>query len=90
MSYQLIEERQVKAARKAHQCIWCSQSIAVGESYTYERSIFEGDPQSHHWHPECLEAMREVIAYEGGGEVTFDAYNEERPAPQHSPPQGEA
>ena len=83
MSYTLIEERLVKAARKAHKCIWCGEQIEVGQSYTYERSVFEGDPQSHHWHPECLGAMRKVIAYEGSGEVMFDAYNEERPAPQH-------
>ena len=78
MSFTLIEERQVKAARKAHRCIWCGESIAVGSSYTYERSIFEGHPQSHHWHPECLEYMRD-LAHEEGGEIAFDAYNEDRP-----------
>lgn len=78
MSFVLIEERQVKAARKVHRCIWCGQSIDVGEPYTYERSIFEGDPQSHHWHQECLDCMREV-AHQEGGEVAFNAYQEERP-----------
>jgi hypothetical protein len=79
MDFVLIEERQVRAARKAHRCIWCGQTIFPGDAYTYERSIFEGEPQSHHWHPECLEALREVIRYEGGEPVPFDAFNEERP-----------
>lgn len=78
MSYVLIEERKVAAARKVHRCIWCGQSINAGEPYTYERSIFEGDPQSHHWHPECLEIMREIAHLEGG-DVAFNAYQEERP-----------
>jgi hypothetical protein len=78
MSYTLIQEREVKAARKAHRCIWCGQPINVGESYTYERSIFEGEPQTHHWHPECLGAMRALCAEEGG-EVEFNAFYEERP-----------
>ncbi len=80
MSYTLIEERTVKAARKAHRCIWCGEPIVIGAPYTYERSIFEGDPQSHHWHPECLDAMREVIHAEGG-ECEFTPYDNERPAP---------
>lgn len=78
MSYTLLEERKVKAARKAHRCIWCGQPINVGDTYTYERSIYEGDPQSHHWHDECLDVMREIAGDEGG-ECSFNAYNEERP-----------
>jgi hypothetical protein len=80
MSYTLIEEREVKAASKAHRCIWCGQPIEIGQPYTYERSIFEHQPQSHHWHPECLGAMRTMIANEGGDDVMFNAYYEERPA----------
>ena len=82
MNYTLIEERPVKAARKAHLCIWCGQPIAVGESYIYERSIFQGEPQSNHWHPECNDAFAEVVRYEGG-EAEFSPYDNDRPAPQH-------
>ena len=81
MSYLLLQERNVKSSRKEHRCIWCGQQIAIGEPYTYERSIFEGQPQSHHWHCECLDAMRDVVRNEGG-ECLFDAYNEERPEPE--------
>ena len=78
MSYLLLEERQVKAARKAHRCIWCGEPIPAGSAYTYERSIFEGEPQSHHWHPECVDAMRAIASNEGG-ECEFRPYDEERP-----------
>ena len=78
MSFTLIQERAVKAARKEHICIWCGQKIPVGTPYTYERSIFENEPQSHHWHPECLDAMHE-LALDNGGESTFTAFDNERP-----------
>lgn len=74
MSYTLLSEREVKAARKAHRCIWCGQAINAGDPYTYERSIFEGQPQSHHWHPECLGAMREEMAGEGGEGYEFNPW----------------
>jgi hypothetical protein len=79
LSYILLGERLVKAARKQHKCIWCGQHIYVGDPYTYERSIFEGEPQSHHWHPECLERLRELTD-EAGGEYEFNSWYEERPA----------
>jgi hypothetical protein len=79
VSFILIEERHVKAARKAHKCIWCGQQIEAGQPYTYERSIFEGDPQSHHWHPECLSAMRAEMDAEDG-EFEFNPYYNERAA----------
>ena len=74
MSFTLLQERPVKAARKQHKCIWCGQFILVGDPYTYERSIFEGEPQSHHWHPECLAALREAIKAEGCGEYEFNPW----------------
>lgn len=84
MSYTLIEERPIKSARKAHQCIWCGESIPVGTSYIYERSIFEGDPQSNHWHSECVKAMRDMMAAEGECEMTFDPGQNERPTQPHN------
>lgn len=82
MSYTLIEERTIKAARKMHKCIWCGEAIHKGDSYVYERSIFEGDPQSNHWHSECVGAMRKIMADEGECEITFDPWQNERPRSQ--------
>jgi hypothetical protein len=79
VDFTLIEERQIKKARKCHKCIWCGQTIFAGDPYTYERSIFEGEPQSHHWHPECLACLRELMAADGGHEYEFNPYYEERP-----------
>lgn len=52
MSYVLIREAQ-QVARKPHRCIWCADRINVGERYVYERSVYDGQPQSLHWHLEC-------------------------------------
>ena len=69
MSYRLLSETYRKA-RKRYRCVWCGQSIAEGESHIHEASIYEGEFQSHRWHPECLDAMRRE-ADENGGEVEF-------------------
>lgn len=83
MSYVCLKD-EMRKARKMHKCIWCGQSIHKGDTYNYERSIFEGQHQSHHWHPECVEAMREMAGNEAAHECTFDAYHEQRPVPQHN------
>lgn len=77
MSYTLIS-CEMRKARKPHRCIWCGEAIAVGDSYEYERSIFDGKPQSHHWHPECLKAMHSEAADEGGS-LEFMPHDNERP-----------
>ena len=73
-------ERVIHKARKPHRCIWCSEVIEIGERYEYERCVFEGDPQSNHWHLECREAMEAEMAAEGSGCFEFDSWAQERPA----------
>lgn len=41
-------ERFVKAARKPHKCEECRRDIAVGESYWYSTSLWEGDFSANH------------------------------------------
>lgn len=77
MSYTRIHEETRKAA-KPHRCIWCGENIAISESYTYVRCVFEGDPQSQHWHPECLEDCEEAARQEGGV-IEFTPWSAERP-----------
>jgi hypothetical protein len=79
MSYTLIS-RDVRKAAKPHKCIWCGESIAVGTIYVHERSIFEREAQSHNWHQECEDAMHEAAGGEPACEMSFDPYQNERPA----------
>ena len=65
MSYRLLSEKN-HLARKTHRCTWCGELIDKGESYTHERSVYDGYMQSQHWHPECLSAMRDEASVDGG------------------------
>jgi hypothetical protein len=76
VSYTLLSES-TPVARKAHRCIWCGERIAVGERYTHERSIYDGEFQNHHWHPECrADANADWLA---GGDQEFTPYSAPRP-----------
>jgi len=65
MSYSLIAKEDRKA-RKTHRCTFCYQVIDIGDQYFHERCLFDGEPQSNRWHPECWDAFRDVVAAEGG------------------------
>ena len=77
-SYTLIERVTYKA-RKQHPCVWCGQMIVVGERYERERCVFEGDPQTNHWHLECAEDIKVAMSYEPGC-FEFTPGEAERPA----------
>lgn len=77
MSYRLIKETE-RTARVPHRCIWCGESIAAGDKYLHERSVFDGEMQNHHWHHECMTAMHDAARYEGG-EIQWSPGSEERP-----------
>lgn len=68
---------EVRTARKPHRCIWCGQPISAGEQYRYQRLIFDGEPNSNHWHPECFDA---VDWSSGDYEDGFTPYEGERPS----------
>lgn len=76
MSYTLIAA-ETRKARKPHKCIWCGQKIEIGERYTHERCVFEGDAQSNDWHLECEEDMR--VAMDGETDFQFDSWAQDRP-----------
>ena len=78
MSYVLISKVS-RVAHKHHRCIWCGQGIAIGDRYTYERSVYAGDPQSNHWHPECETAAADECSDCHGCEFEFSPYDNERP-----------
>ena len=83
-SYQLIRES-FPVARKAHRCIWCGESIPIGEKHRYEVSTF-GGMQNHRWHMECDEAAADY--FNSGDGPEFLAHENERPAPSAARPEG--
>lgn len=84
MSFTLLSEAE-RTARKAHRCIWCWESIRVGDRYLDERSIYDGNMQRNRFHPECHDAMRQAASEEGGVIEWIPGENErpvKAPAPQ--------
>ena len=77
MGYDLLSMTE-PTARKDHRCIWCGTKISKGTKYTAEQSVFDGEMQNHHWHPECLEDAKVSNA---DGEWEFMPYSAERPQP---------
>jgi hypothetical protein len=69
----------VVTARKPHRCIWCAQIIAIGDKYTHEKSIYDGNFQNHHWHGECLKSANN----DNDGDYEFLPYSNERPNTQY-------
>lgn len=61
----------VRTAKKPHSCSWCAQRIDAGQSYIRWRWYDGGDASTVKMHPECHEAMRELIAIEGGNTIEF-------------------
>jgi len=76
MSYALLSEV-THNARKRHRCIWCGEPILVGTRYIRERSIYDGEPQSHKWHPECRDAAHS--GWDAGDDAEFYPGENERP-----------
>lgn len=64
---------QTRTARKHHLCIWCGEAINPGEQYRYQRIIFDREPQSNSWHPECFSASSQDDLLDG-----FEPYVQER------------
>lgn len=42
--------------RKQHKCIWCGETIEIGEQCVVDNLVFEGEFQSNRYHPECNDA----------------------------------
>ena len=76
MSHQLLSMVTRRAAKK-HKCIWCGEAIEAGENYRDERSVYDGDMQSFHWHLECRGGAE--AGWQGGDDGEFMPYSQERP-----------
>ena len=75
MSYQLIRET-FPVARVKHRCIWCGQSVLVGEKHRHEISKYD-ELQDFRWHLECVEAAKAY--FKSSWEEEFSAYENDRP-----------
>lgn len=65
MGRQTRDER-IVASKKRHLCSWCDELIEVGDSYFRWRWYDGADASTVKLHPECFEAMNEMISLEGG------------------------
>jgi hypothetical protein len=74
--YTLLAEA-FPAAKKAHRCIWCGESIPIGEKHRHEKSIYCGTFQDHRWHLECRDAANAELFDQG--EEEFAPFDNERP-----------
>lgn len=61
-----------RTARKAHQCTYCAEPIAVGDEYVFQKGNYDCHWYENKMHPECFEEL----CCEGEGE--FTPYSNER------------
>lgn len=66
-------EAEFRKARKAHQCIYCAETIAAGEGYCSQTGNYDGRWYENKMHPECF-----ADAFDGGDDE-FTPYSNERP-----------
>jgi len=59
--YEELKSKDVRC-RKPHRCEWCDERINAGEPAHYRAYKFEGDFMYGHSHPECWEAMGELLS----------------------------
>ena len=60
--------------RKSHRCIWCGETISVGDIVPFRKYVYDGEMCNDHYHPECLDAMNE----DDIGDEGFMPYEAER------------
>lgn len=60
-------------ARKSRRCIYCGEAISVGQDYTRQSVVFEGDWFTNHYHHECYDDLSEC------DEREFMPYSNDRP-----------
>ncbi|WOB06510.1 hypothetical protein [Piscinibacter gummiphilus] len=78
MSYILFSMTERKAAKR-HRCIWCGEHIEPGDTYSDERSVYDGEIQRMRWHPECRADAED--GWKNGADEEFMPHCAERPEP---------
>lgn len=62
-----------RTARKPHRCTYCGEQINSGDTYTYQKGVYDGAWYESKMHPECFEDCFD------GGEGEYTPYSNERP-----------
>lgn len=73
-SWTYLDSRDIKKVRKARACIWCGETIEIGQPAHNVAGIFEGEFDSQYYHPECNAACKQWFASEGRGDDCFEPY----------------
>jgi hypothetical protein len=64
-------------AKTQHRCIWCGETIEIGEKHANWSGLMDGKFQSNRGHLECMDAIDEFFS--DGCEECFDPFENERP-----------
>lgn len=63
-----------REARKLHRCTYCGEPISPGETYTYQKGVYDGRWYETKMHPECFDAC-----FDDAGDDVYTPYSNERP-----------
>lgn len=66
-------EPEYRKARKQHQCMYCAESIGVGDDYVYQSSVYDNHWYTLKMHTECFDELCD------DGECEYTPYSNERP-----------
>lgn len=73
---QCLEERQIKAVRKRHQCVGCLRFIESGEPAKTWIGINDGEFNAVYYHPDCRAAEIALNDIKRGGWDDWSPLNE--------------
>ncbi len=65
-----IAHEEIKAARRAHRCDWCNETIDEGQPYVRQRNKDGADVWTYRAHPECMHASGSLSSMELECEAT--------------------
>lgn len=76
----------IKCTRKEHPCTWCNERIPKGSAAQSFATVWEGDFNSGHFHPECAAAVDAVAARDGYWECCGDEARGRTDGDRRAPP----
>ena len=64
---------EIRTARKAYKCTYCSEPVSLGEKYVNQTGMYDGKWYVNKTHSECFQEICDA------SEGEFTAYSNERP-----------